>query len=602
MESTSKMGSTFSRRSFVSGAAVAAVGAVAGARALADEPAKSADLKAASKTKEAAATDAGAEAAKGASATIGVDDSYVIRLENGLPKWGFEIAPDPIADSDISETVEDDVIVVGAGMAGICTAAACAERGGSVTLFSASSAPISRGGSNFSAYNKVIEEYGIERLDPVPFFYREERAASFTIDQQMWMRGYNNSEEAMDWVIDIVRDAGVEVFLERDNINDGGPNYAIGFGAVGQDEASASTGQQNAVVAMAGYAEAQGATLVYDTVARQLVRDEASGRVSAVIAQRSDGSYVKYVGRSAVVLATGDFSSNKEMLAKYCPQVLPVMGLEQEAEPDYNRGFALTGLYPGDGQRMGLWVGAGWQHVSTAPMMQGAWGGSNEPLGFHQGLNVNMNTERYQREDVSAPYAANHLLSQPGHVAWGIWTANYAQQLIDNGHEWYFFGNRYEVPAATADEVIAKWDAGVEAGSYVKADTLEDLAQATGLDAEKLAAVVARYNELVAAGEDADFHKDPSYLIEIDTAGPFYAAQNYAMAMTVMGGLNTNCNCQVMDADDVVIPGLFNVGMMMGNMYANNYNFAIPGNSYGINCITYGYLLGHDLAAHAFDA
>jgi len=147
---------------------------------------------------------------------------------------------------------QDDIIVVGSGMSGLCVAASAAEAGASVTLFSASSQPISRGGSNFSAYNKVIEEYGIERLDPVPFFWREEKAASFSIDQQMWMRGYNNSEEAMNWVIDIVRSKDVEVFLESDNRLDGGPDYAIGFGAKGDDpSASASTGQQNAVVAVA---------------------------------------------------------------------------------------------------------------------------------------------------------------------------------------------------------------------------------------------------------------------------------------------------------------------------------------------------------------
>ena len=582
-----------SRRNFVAGAAgIAAVAAMGAQIALADEP--SAEENA------VAEGEAAAQAEK--ATTIPVDESYVVNLSNGLPKWSFEVAPEPIPEDQIAETIEDDIIVVGAGMAGMCTAASAAEAGGSVTLFSASSTPISRGGSNFSAYNKVIEEYGIEKLDPVPFFYREERAASFTIDQKMWMRGYNNSEEAMNWVIDIARADEVQVFLERDNIMDGGPDYAIGFGAKGDDSGSASTGQQNAVEAVEKFALGHGATIIYDTVAKQLVRDEESGRVTAVVAQKADGSYVKFVANKGIVLATGDFSANKEMLAKYCPQVLPLVGIEQEAEPDYNRGFALTGLYPGDGQKMGLWIGAAWQHTSTAPMMQGSWGGSTEPLGFHMGLNVNTKTERYQREDISSPYSANYLLSQPGHRAYGIWTANYAQDVIDNGHEWYFFGSRYEVPAATADEMIATWDAGAESGSYFKADTLDDLAAQLGLDAAKLAEVVARYNELCDLGEDLDFHKDPSYLIKIDENGPFYAAQNTAMMMTVMGGLNTNCNMQVCDENDEPIPGLFNVGHMTGNMYANNYNFAIPGNCYGINCITYGYLLGRDLANGVFDA
>ena len=436
-----------------------------------------------------------------------------------------------------------------------------------------------------------IEEYGIERLDPVPFFYKEMRAASYTIDQQMWMRAYNNSEEAMNWLIDLVRDKGVEVFLERDNINDGGPDYAIAFGA-GEGEGSASTGQQNAVEAVAKFAEENGVKIQYNVVAKQLVKDE-SGAVVGVVAQNADESYVEYKGKY-VVMATGGFCADKNMVAKYIPQVIPLVGTDP-VDVDYNTGFALTGIYAGDGQKMGLWAGASWQKCSAAPIMQGAWSGSNEPLTFHQGLNVNLNTERYQREDVSSPYTANHLLQQPGRLAYGIWTANFAQDVIDTGREFYYFNTRYDVPAATADEVIAKWDTECE-----KFDTLAELAEAHGLDADKLQAVVDRYNELVDLGEDLDFHKNPDYLVRIDPAGPFYCAMNYPMFMSTEAGLNTNVNAQVCDADDRPIPGLFNVGQMMGNMYANNYNFAIPGMSYGLNCITFGYLLGRDLAAGKF--
>ena len=252
---------------------------------------------------------------------------------------------------------------------------------------------------------------------------------------------------------------------------------------------------------------------------------------------------------------------------------------------------------------MGLWAGAAWQHAyPAAPMMQGAWGGSHEPCGFHMGLNVNDNTERYQREDISAPYSSNHLLSQPNNEAWGIWTANYPQAILDKGHEWYTFGMDYTLPALTPDELVAMWDEGAKDGSYYKADTLDDLASQLGLDAEKLKAVVARYNELCDKGVDEDFYKNPDFLVRIDEAGPFYAARNYAMFMTVMGGLRTSVNMEVCDANDEPIPGLFNVGAMVGDMYANTYNFAIPGNSYGINCLTFGYLLGRDLAEGKFDA
>lgn len=584
MENASNRG--FSRRDFLKFGAVGAAGAAAAA-GLAGCAAP------ASKEGDASAS---------ASGVVESSDA-VLKLKDGMPKWSFMIPPEPIADDRIVETVENDIIVVGGGMSGFTTAVSAAENGAKVTLFSAASAPISRGGSNYARNSKVMEELGIEPFDPVPFYYHEMRAASFAVDQRKWMRGYNNSEEAMNWMIDIAREAGLEVIMERDNTFDMGPNYAHAFSTEG-DSTMVSTGQQGAVEALEAKAKEYGVQIIYDTKAEQLIREDGeSGRVTGVVASKMNGEgYVKFVARKVVVLATGDFSNDKEMLAAYCPQVLPLVGYEQ-GEIDYNTSFNLTGIYGGDGQKMGLWAGAAWQHAyPAAPMMQGAWGGSHEPCGFHMGLNVNDNTERYQREDISAPYSSNHLLSQPNNEAWGIWTANYPQAILDKGHEWYTFGMDYTLPALTPDELVAMWDEGAKDGSYCKADTLDDLASQLGLDAEKLKAVVARYNELCDKGVDEDFYKNPDFLVRIDEAGPFYAARNYAMFMTVMGGLRTSVNMEVCDANDEPIPGLFNVGAMVGDMYANTYNFAIPGNSYGINCLTFGYLLGRDLAEGKFDA
>lgn len=584
MENASNGG--FSRRDFLKFGAVGAAGAAA----------------AAGLAGCAAPAPKEGDASASASGVVESSDA-VLKLKDGMPKWSFMIPPEPIADDRIVETVENDIIVVGGGMSGFTTAVSAAENGAKVTLFSAASAPISRGGSNYARNSKVMEELGIEPFDPVPFYYHEMRAASFAVDQRKWMRGYNNSEEAMNWMIDIAREAGLEVIMERDNTFDMGPNYAHAFSTEG-DSTMVSKGQQGAVEALEVKAKEYGVQIIYDTKAEQLIREDGeSGRVTGVVASKMNGEgYVKFVARKAVVLATGDFSNDKEMLAAYCPQVLPLVGYEQ-GEIDYNTSFNLTGIYGGDGQKMGLWAGAAWQHAyPAAPMMQGAWGGSHEPCGFHMGLNVNDNTERYQREDISSPYSSNHLLSQPNNEAWGIWTANYPQAILDKGHEWYTFGMDYTLPALTPDELIAMWDEGAKDGSYYKADTLDDLASQLGLDAEKLKAVVARYNELCDKGVDEDFYKNPDFLVRIDEAGPFYAARNYAMFMTVMGGLRTSVNMEVCDANDEPIPGLFNVGAMVGDMYANTYNFAIPGNSYGINCLTFGYLLGRDLAEGKFDA
>lgn len=580
--------SNFSRRDFFKMGAVGAAGAAAAGLA---GCAPSGD--------KAAGASTGADAATGAEGAVSTDD-VVITLGDKMPTWSFMVPPEPIAADQITESHDNDIIIVGAGMSGLTTAVAAAEKGGKVTLFSASSGPISRGGSNYARNSKVMEELNVEPFNPVPFYYHEMRAASFAVDQRKWMRGYNNSEEAMNWMIDIAAEAGLSVILERDNNFDLGPHYAHAFSTLG-DSAMVSTGQQGAVEALEKKALEYGVEIFYDLKAEQLIREDG-GRVTGVVASKINGSgegYVQFNGKY-IVLATGDYSLDKEMLACYCPEALDVVGFDR-VETDYNTSFQMGGIYGGDGQKMGLWIGAAWQKASAAPMYQGGWGGGHEPLGFHWGLNVNTRAERYQREDVSAPYTAHHLLSQPDMKAYGIWTKNYPQTIIDRGQEWYLFGSDYTLPPKTAEEMIALWDAGVEEGSYFKADTLDDLAAQLELDAATLKETVARYNELVAAGEDTDFYKDPTYLVEIEETGPYYAAVNTCTFMTIMGGLRTSADMEVCDENDEPIPGLFNVGCMIGDMYANEYNFAIPGNSYGINCLTFGYTLGHELAAGKFE-
>ena len=66
--------------------------------------------------------------------------------------------------------------------------------------------------------------------------------------------------------------------------------------------------------------------------------------------------------------------------------------------------------------------------------------------------------------------------------------------------------------------------------------------------------------------------------------------------LTVCGGLRTNSNMQVCDENDQPIPGLFNVGIMVGDTYANIYNFLVAGHNYGMNCLTMGYLTGRAIA------
>ncbi|MDR2402606.1 MAG: FAD-dependent oxidoreductase [Spirochaetaceae bacterium] len=580
-------GKGVSRRDFLKGTAVGAVGvAAAGILSACENPA----------------------------ASDGNPDDGIMTGDKANQKWSFEIAPPPITNYEEGGTA--DVVVVGAGMSGLTTALRARQEGASVILISASSNPISRGGSNSATHSTVMAEAGVPSMNFNDYFNREQLAGSYRVDQQKWSKFANHSTEAMNWLIDLVRAKGIIVALERDNYEPALDRWVVAHGFIPPDLGDGSmsgSGQQSVVEALAAYCTEAGVTIHYKNIARQLVRgtDNATGRVTGVIAE-TDGKYVKYTGTKGIVLATGDFSGDRDMLAKYCPWILPIWTQDTYTPPEaiYDKGFAFGDIFPGDGHKMGLWVGAAWQKIyPNAPMIQGNWGGSYQPLGFHQGLVVNVKGERFYNENISSPYSATLLVNQPQRRSYGIWTANFAQAVIDNGLKWYAFGDTYDTPERTAAEMIAQWEAGAAAADspykqYFKANTLQALCTALGISYATTQATLNRYNELANANppEDRDFFKDSKLMIPVNPAGPFYAAVNSPLFMTITGGLRTDANMQVCDENDDPIPGLFNVGIMVGDVYANNYNFAIPGHSYGGNCLTFGYVLGSDLAKNRIPA
>ena len=150
-------------------------------------------------------------------------------------------------------------------------------------------------------------------------------------------------------------------------------------------------------------------------------------------------------------------------------------------------------------------------------------------------------------------------------------------------------------PRTTEPPVVHKELAEVLANPVIAVvRSAEELAEALGLPVEQTVATVERYNELCDGGRDLDFFKKAKYMVRIDP--PFYGAWNtLPQFFTVHGGLRTNTNMQVCDANDEPIPGLYNVGTMIGDFFSNIYTFRIQGQSYG-SCLTFGYLTGKYIA------
>ena len=516
-------------------------------------------------------------------------DEFVMDAAKADAKWAFEIAPAPIPEEAIADVKEADLVVVGAGTA-------AAEAGAEVVLFSASLAPCSRGASIHATYSKLMEREGVPRYDVDRYLDRERYIAGNAIDQRKLNLFVNENEAAMDWLVDMMDERGVAMTLESApkvfGDPDGPLHTPVAAHTAYDDENAPGGGQPLIVAALADIFVEKGGTLIYGMKAEQLVRggvpNGTSGSVEAVIASDlADGTYVKFAGRKGVVLATGDFSADKEMVRKYCPRVLPLITADGD---NYDVGRAMGGLYKGDGHKMALWAGAGWQRTPNCPMILTAMMLASDPYVQHSGLNVNVNVkgERFMNECTGFAFAAEALLLQPERTCYAIWGTNYAYDRA----AWQQRG-AWDVPDLTAEETLASWEKYAEVGRYTKADTLEELVEELGLPAEQTLAAIARYNELCAKGADDDFHKRADEMVAIKE-GPFYGSPIRPALLTVLGGPRTNAEFQICEDDDTPIEGLYCVGTMVGDLYNTTYTFLVEGLNYG-TCVTFGRYLGTKL-------
>ncbi|MGI6106171.1 MAG: FAD-dependent oxidoreductase [Raoultibacter sp.] len=563
------------RRDFLKGAAVSAAGVVAAGSLV------------------ACSSGSGSSSSSSSSGSSG-------GLNSLDQKWSFEVAPDPIPESDITETIEADVIVVGGGISGLVSAMSCLENGLDVVLISASKAAVSRGGSNNAVYSSVMQELGLPRQDPEWFYRKEYVANAGNYKPGFWYKFYNNSEEAMSWVIEKATAAGIKTTIES------GPKYeypdpmwtppaAHSFYVDDSElEAEVGTGQPHIAKEFARLvAEDLGGKIYWETKGEQLEQD-SSGRVVAVIASDTDGAYKKYAGSKAVILATGDFSHDEEMMTKFCPAAVKLCDFTTEI--NYDQGLWMGGLMPGDGQKMGLWVGAAWQRSETNVMMLGRPNlPCDQPYTSHTGLMVDNTGSRFMNEDVLGGLACATIMECPEGVAYPIWGTNRAAAGMPWGKPNAVYGTDF----ASAEEFIETWDTDAYGFGVIKNDTLEGLIADLGLPASTID-TVKRYNELCASGKDTDFYKSASKMIPV-TDGPFYGCEFKPGFLTSLGGLRTNLGLQVCNDADEPIPGLFNVGSMIGDLYSGTYTFAMEGINYGMACITLPYVLGKELGSGKFD-
>lgn len=190
-------------------------------------------------------------------------------------------------------------------------------------------------------------------------------------------------------------------------------------------------------------------------------------------------------------------------------------------------------------------------------------------------------------------YTGNALALQPGNYGYCIMDAKILKNYKKNGPD--IFDIVHPEDAFLA--VDAEFDRAEEEGydGFIRADSIEELAEKLGIDADKLEETLDDYNDMCDEGYDAQFHKKHEYLHPITGKGGYLVGKYYIAAYGTVGGVRINKYGEVMDANLKPIPGLYSAGSDANTIYGDSYNFTLCGNTMGF-AINSGRMAGEAIA------
>lgn len=575
---------SMSRRSFLGLGALAAAGV--GAAGLAG------CAPAASGSSEAALSETGAEGTAAAA--------------NGQP--AFMTAP--AVPTEVADTKDCDVLVLGLGLSGICAARAAAEAGAKVIgVEKQEQLGVIGMAGDFGIYgSKIQKDLGMELASKGEVVNQLMKDMTFRPNARLLGYWYDHSGEDFDW---LVEGADYEVVPTSATPASGEKEYVVRpkcFPVLeGYDRSTELFPFFNGTVttepsvgwcmeSSQALAEGNGAEFLFGTFAEQLIKDD-SGRVTGAYVRDKSGTYTQINAKNGVILCCGDISGNPEMLNYYVPWVENIAPFYPNIDVEGN--VANTG----DGHRMGMWAGGHMELGPLAPMTHHM----GAALGVDAFLQLNVNGERFMNEDIPGQNIQDQLSRQPEARSWQIIDAKWPEQLAcqGTGHGYV----NYYIPDAEADKwpAVVGDDFSASFSGYTtdkmfldaithQADTIEGLAEKMGVPVETMVASVERYNELAKKGVDEDFGKRADRMFPLENP-PYYACEFGDAGMLVcMGGLDCDLDLHVLNDEMQPIPGLYVAGNNMGGRYLVEYPVTEAGISLA-TALVFGRLAGMNAAA-----
>ena len=514
---------------------------------------------------------------------------------NAAVEWSFMTPPADIPADQITGTEDVDVLVVGCGFAGAIASVAAAQEGAKTLCIDKCNTYSGRGGHITAYGSKLVKQYVNEgwfkEADYAHIVRRLIEWATGRVKEPLLWQFAKKSGACMDWLVDLVAESGLKPTLWAGYYK--GPDYTeepithffyddtTDF--VYLDGVSKGLGMAVLIPAVIEQGEKLGVEYRYETPCARLLR-EGNGPVTGAIVGE-EGSY-KQINAKSVIIATGDYLDDDEMRTRYQP-------FTWHAD---SRLYIPFGISTGDLHKQAMWIGGAMQesepHCATIHLESGA-----QSYNF---LHVNKNGQRFMNEDVNTQSKSCVKSYQPEGKAFTIYDANSLESFAQSCNDGISGGissdqqyRRFGVPFDMDVELKLR-QAKIDQGLLFQADTLDELAEKAGIDAEGLKATVARYNELAAKGNDDDFGKRPEILWPIDTP-PYFAGQLVSTLLAASGGLRQDTECHVLDEANNPIEGLYVCGAAGGEYFSNDYPTICPGTNHG-RCLTFGRIAGINAA------
>ena len=503
-----------------------------------------------------------------------------------------------IDETAITETVDTDILIVGAGNGGMFAAAYAAANGLNFRVIE-QNANVQDTRHWYGAVDSAAaKEAGEPATDKAKLLSEISRYASGKCDQRVVKTWINESAAMHDFMRSILEDkygwvcdftSGSEAAWPAENAEHN-TDYLYPVQEHNYMASESASGLPRNELLLQ-YIQELGYDVDFKTSLAKLEKN-SEDRITGVIAQSTeDDHFIRYNANKGVLLACGGFPGNPYMMEQLDP-----LGTSVTTACSYSPADK------GYGIRAAVWAGANLDKEAApmlfdrgvvAPGVDGGYVDSDSAFGgkafpgkirqYNPGtqpfLKVNRNGERFANE--SCPYndivyAAAH---QPGRVYAQICDAN----ILEDAKRFHTIGCSAQTRNGGEKYIQGKMDEAIEAGALFKCDTLDELADKmgfTGATKDTFLATVERYNELYDKQNDEDFGK-PAYRLSAIRTAPFYGCWLGASLLTTEQGIAINDKGQALDNDNKPMPGLYVTGDMSGSFFANNYPCLMAGVAMG---------------------